>query len=78
MLSGVLGSDRSVSVNIAIMRTFVRLRQLILEESLSDRMEKLEIDTDHVFKIVFQRLDTLERNTPLLPQKRRRIGIKQD
>ena len=27
MLSGVLNSDRAVQVNIAIMRTFVRLRQ---------------------------------------------------
>jgi hypothetical protein len=29
MLSGVLRSPRAVEVNIAIMRTFVRLRQLL-------------------------------------------------
>lgn len=28
-----------------------------------------------LFRIVFQRLDTLERNTPLLPPKRRKIGF---
>ena len=30
MLSSVLHSDRAIDVNIAIMRTFVRLRQLLL------------------------------------------------
>jgi hypothetical protein len=78
MLSGILRSDRAVSVNVAIMRTFVKLRQLILQESLSDRMKRLEKNTDQVFRVIFQRLDTLERNTPALPQKRRKIGIKQD
>ncbi len=29
MLSGVLNSDRAVQVNIAIMRTFVRLREAL-------------------------------------------------
>lgn len=76
MFSGILTSERAVSVNIAVMRTFVKLRQLILQESLSDRMAKLERGTDQVFRIVFQRLDTLEQNTPILPQKRRKMGIR--
>jgi phage regulator Rha-like protein len=78
MLSSVLGSERAVSVNIAVIRTFVKLRQLVLQESLSDRMSKLEKGTDQVFRVVFQRLDTLERITPGLPKKRRKIGIEQD
>jgi hypothetical protein len=78
MLSSILTSDRAVSVNIAVIRTFVKLRQLVLEESLSERLTSLEKGTDQVFRVVFQRLDTLERSTPVLPQRRRKIGIKQD
>ena len=41
MLSGVLNGDRAVRVNISVMRTFVKLRQLLLEESLSHRVANL-------------------------------------
>jgi hypothetical protein len=78
MLSGVLNSDRAIRVNIEIMRTFVKIRQLLLGESLSHRVTELEKGTDKVFRIVFARLDTLERNTPILPHKRRKIGIQQN
>lgn len=78
MLSGILNSDRAIGVNIAIMRIFVKLRQLLLQESLSDRLAHLEKGTDKLFRVVFQRLDSLESKTPLLPQKRRKIGIQQD
>ncbi len=40
MLSGVLTSSRAIEVNIAIMRTFVRLRQLLAtHEELARRLE---------------------------------------
>lgn len=43
MLSGVLHSDRAVSVNIAIMRTFVKLREtLTLHKELSAKLKELE------------------------------------
>jgi len=42
MLSGVLTSSRAVEVNIAIMRTFVRLRQLLASnEDLARQLEEL-------------------------------------
>jgi len=75
MLSIVLRSERAVQVNIAIVRTFVKLRQLILQEALSDRMIKLEKGTDKIFWVVFHRLDVLERDLPAFPKKRRKIGI---
>ncbi len=78
MLSGVLGSPRAIQVNLAIIRTFVRLRQLLLQASLADRMTKIEKGTDRLFQVVFRRLDTLEANAPILSRKRRRIGINQD
>jgi len=52
MLSGVLNSDRALAVNIAIMRTFTQLRSLLSgNESLSERMAKLEKGTDKLFRI---------------------------
>jgi hypothetical protein len=43
MLSGVLTSQRAVEVNIAIMRTFVKLRQLLAtNEELAHRLDQLE------------------------------------
>jgi hypothetical protein len=43
MLSGVLNSARAVQVNIAIMRTFVRLGQLLAtHEELARRLDQLE------------------------------------
>jgi hypothetical protein len=43
MLSSVLRSPRAIQVNIAIMRTFVRFRQLLAtHEELARRLEQLE------------------------------------
>lgn len=77
MLSGILNSDRAISVNIAVMRTFTKLRTLLAgDESLSERMAKLERGTDKLFRIVFERLDKLETEAPVLPPKRKKIGLK--
>jgi ORF6N domain len=76
MLSGVLNSDRAISVNIAIMRTFTKLRELLAnDESLSIRMHNLEKGADKLFRIVFERLDKLEAESPILPSKRKKIGL---
>jgi hypothetical protein len=43
MLSSVLNSDRAVSVNIEIMRAFIRLRSALLaSKQLGERVHKLE------------------------------------
>ncbi|PIP89007.1 MAG: DNA-binding protein [Bdellovibrionales bacterium CG12_big_fil_rev_8_21_14_0_65_38_15] len=78
MLSSVLNSEQAVQVNIAIMRIFTKLRSfLLLENDLKQRMDKLEVGSNHLFKIVFERLDDLdEKITPVLPGKRSKIGIK--
>ncbi len=70
MLSGVLSSDRAIAVNISIMRTFTKLRALIVSD------EALPEKTDMLFRVVFEKLDTLEANTPILPRTRKKIGIK--
>ncbi len=77
MLSSVLTSGRAAQVNISIMRTFIKLRSfLAMESSLAERVGKLEKSTNHLFKVVFERLDSLEEELPNHPKDRKRIGLK--
>jgi len=77
MLSSILSSPQSIQVNISIMRTFIKMRYLLAsEESLTDRVGKLEEGTDKLFRIVFERLENMEENIPLLPSERSKIGLK--
>ncbi len=76
MLSSVLSSPRAISVNISIMRTFVRLRSFLsMETTLTDKVGRLEKDTTELFKVVFLRLDNLEKGLPSLPKDRKKIGL---
>lgn len=76
MLSSVLTSDRAAQVNVSIMRTFIKLRSfLAIENSLPDKVSKLEQGTNKLFKVVFERLDNLEDQiNPKLDPQRRKIG----
>jgi len=77
MLSSVLGSEQAVQVNIAIIRTFTKLRSfLAMENSTDERIDKLEKGTHKLFKIVFERLDSIEEIIePRLPPNRKKIGL---
>ena len=59
------------------MRIFVKLRSfLLLEKDLNDRIDQLELGTNKIFKIVFERLDSIEDATPALTPSRKKISIK--
>ena len=61
MLSSVLNSQRAVQVNIAVMRTFVRLRQMLISDpELVRKLEQLERKYDHQFKVSVRRLSTTD------------------
>jgi len=75
MLSSILNSDIAVQVNIAILRTFVKIRQLLEgHKDLIDKIDKLEQKYDEQFRIVFTALQQMikEENEP-----RPKIGFKQ-
>lgn len=77
MLTSVLSSERAIEVNISIMRSFVKLRQILAsDQTLTSKIEHLEKGTTKLFRIVFDRLDTLENELPILPKKRKKIGLK--
>jgi hypothetical protein len=73
MLSSVLRSPRAVQVNIAIMRAFVKLREILSSHrDLALRLEEMESKYDEQFKVVFDAIRQL-MTPPLKP--RRRIGF---
>ena len=73
MLSSVLNSDRAIGVNIAIMRTFVKLRQMFDSHAkLAQKLAELEAKYDGQFRVVFEALNELM--APPEP-KRRPIGF---
>ena len=73
MLSSVLRSKRAVEVNIEIMRTFVRLRQLLATNAeLARKLEALEKRYDAQFKVVFDAIRQLM--APSEPKKQK-IGF---
>jgi hypothetical protein len=60
MLSSVLNSERAVHVNIAIMRTFVQLRNLLSTHAdLAKKLEALEQKYDEQFRAVFDAIREL-------------------
>ena len=78
MLSSVLHSERAVEVNIAIMRAFVRLREIMsTHKGLAAKLEKLERklgEHDEHFQVVFDAIRKLMA-PPASPAKKGRIGF---
>lgn len=73
MLSSILNSKRAIQVNIQIMRTFTRLREILgTHEDLRRKIEQMEKKYDGQFKVVFEAIR--EMMTP--PEtKKRKIGF---
>lgn len=78
MLSSILQSKQAIQINIAIMRTFTKLRSfLTMGNSLEERLTNHEKDTHETFNLVFKKLDGLNNQiTPKLPSNRKKIGLK--
>jgi hypothetical protein len=81
MLSSVLNSDTAIEANIAIMRTFVFIRQYALShKDLTEKLRELESRYNKQFKDIYEAIAFLlkrhEQDTP--PQPRRRIGYRKD
>lgn len=60
MLSSVLTSGRAVYVNIQIMRTFAKLREIMSSNSeLREKIEKIEKEYDQNFEVIFRAIKKL-------------------
>jgi hypothetical protein len=73
MLSSVLRSPRAVQVNIAIMRAFVKLREILAtHQELARRFDEMESKYDKQFRVVF---DAIRQLMTPFEKPRRRIGF---
>ncbi|MGO9243659.1 MAG: ORF6N domain-containing protein [Verrucomicrobiia bacterium] len=78
MLSSVLHSKRAIRVNVEIMRTFVRLRQLLASHAdLAAKLEEMEKKYDAQFKIVFDAIRHLVSPPTATPRKQIGFGIRE-
>ncbi|HMF74982.1 MAG TPA: ORF6N domain-containing protein [Bryobacteraceae bacterium] len=82
MLSSVLSSERAILVNIAIIRTFVRLRQILAtHEEISRRLEELSWRQDEQagqIHTVFETIQHLIEAPSEGPKKRIGFPVAQD
>lgn len=80
MLSSVLNSDRAVAVNIAIMRAFVKLREIMAtHKDLANKIEALErkyAAHDKEIQVIFSAIKKLLEPSP--PPSKRRMGFRDD
>ena len=79
MLSSILNSEKAIEVNIIIIRTFVLIRQHLLNyKDLQDKIKKLEKKYNRNFADVYKVLELLlnDKQQQQDFDKRERIGFK--
>jgi len=78
MLSGILNSNRAIQVNIAIMRAFVKLRQILsMNKELAYKLAELERKVekhDENIQAIFEAIRKLMAPPPIKPKPQ--IGFK--
>jgi hypothetical protein len=82
MLSGILNSGKAISMNIAIMRTFIEIRRLSLSQidlksqlrNIMDRLGEHDVQLNQIYDAMENLLD--ENNAQKKWEDRERIGFK--
>jgi phage regulator Rha-like protein len=84
MLSSILNSDRAIMVNIRIIRIFVKMRELLLNQKdiiaqLKEIAQKVE-NHDENIRLIFEFLNQLEQNRQQQEDQasRKRIGFRKE
>ena len=76
MLSSVLNSERAIQVNIQIMRTFTKLKEMLQShEELRRKIEALEKKYDHQFRAFFEAIKQLMEEPEPEEKPKRKIGF---
>lgn len=81
MLSGILNSDKAISMNIAIMRAFVEIRKIVLiETDIKEQLKKIkarlgdhDVQLNHIYDAIENLLD--EKAAQRKWDDRERIGF---
>jgi hypothetical protein len=82
MLSGILNSDKAISMNIAIMRTFVEIRRILIQETdlktqlkeIKERLGEHDAQLNQIYDAMENLLD--EKAAQKTWEDRKRIGFK--
>ena len=82
MLSAVLNSDKAINMNIAIMRTFVAVRQVLLKRNdikeqlkeIKERVGEHDVQLNQIYDAIENLLD--EKAAQRKWEDRERIGFK--
>ena len=73
MLSSVLNSKRAITVNIQIMRTFIKIKEMFTaHRDLQNKIEAMEKKYDQQFRAVFEAIKQLIKEEE---KPKRRIGF---
>ena len=83
MLSGVLNSDKAISMNITIMRAFVDVRKILVKQiDIKDKLDEIvervgehDIQLHHLYQAMENLID--EKVARKRWEERERIGFKQ-
>ena len=83
MLSGILNSDKAINMNIAIMRAFVEVRRVLLQQTdlktqlqqIRDRLGEHDVQLNQIYDAMENLLD--EKAAQRKWEDRERIGFKQ-
>ncbi len=84
MLSGIINSDKAIAMNIAIMRAFVEIRRVLIQESdlreqlkqIKERIGEHDIQLNQLYDAMENLLD--ENVAQKKWKERERIGFKKD
>lgn len=82
MLSGIINSDKAISMNIAIMRAFVAVRQVLLQQTdlktqlkeIKERIGEHDVQLNQIYEAMENLLD--EKAAERKWEERERIGFK--
>ena len=76
MLSSILNSKRAIQVNIQIMRTFTKIREMLAtRKELRQKIGEIEKKYDHQLKVVF---DAIRQLMSPPEAKKRKVGFKRE
>ena len=76
MLSSVLKSERAIQVNVIIIKTFVRLRQILANhKDLANKFKELEDRVDTHDTAILQIVEEIKRIVAVEQKPKRRIGF---
>jgi len=84
MLSGTLNSDKAINMNIAIMRAFVEVRRILLQQNdlkeqlkeIKERLGEHDVQLNQIYDAMENLLD--EKAAQRKWEERERIGFKND